>query len=186
MQRNIIWKGLNADTEENCAVSYMGDGIIIRSEISGWAAGQPVTVEYVIKLTVDWQVTEFTLTAQTGSDAAQCYAMKRDAAGNWSGMSGIEYPEYHGCDYIDISLTPLTNSLPVNGLKLENGEKKDITVVYIDVLENDVRTDRQRYTKLNPHRYRFENGFDSDNFTADIDVDENGMITNYPQLFIAL
>ena len=184
MQRNIIWKSIDGDTEENCAIHYRDNGITARSEISGWMHKQPLTVEYVVKLTMDWQVFDFSLTAQWGARAPQCYAMRRDSSGNWSGLSGVEYPEYSGCDYIDISLTPFTNSLPINGLKLNEGESRTIDVVYIDVLNNDLRRDEQRYSKLNRLRYRFENNSNyGDPFVAEIDVDENDFVTYYPELF---
>lgn len=180
MQKNIIWKGLDADTEENCAISYIGDGITVRSEISGWANRQPVSAEYVIKLDNEWTVLEFQVTVQIGNSPARCYAMRRDASGNWKGFSGIDYPEYFGCKYIDISLTPFTNTLPVNGLHLKEGETRDVDVVYMDVLENELRRERQHYTRMGRLKYRFAN---DNNFTADIDVDEDGFVTNYPELF---
>lgn len=183
MQKNIIWEGLDADTTENCAVNYLvGGGIVVRSEISGWINKKALTVEYIIKLDNKWHVLEFELTAQIGNKPANHYAMS-NKQGLWTDNSGKEYTEFKGCDYIDITLTPFTNSLPINGLLFSEGERHQIDVIYIDVMDNDMRKDRQRYTKLNNFKYRFENDFADQPFTADIDVDENGFVTFYPELF---
>lgn len=180
MQRTIVWKGLDVDTDETCAVNYHDNDITVRSEISGWADGKPLTVEYFIRLGKSWDVLQFEVTAQVGTQVNR-YAMHRDDSGKWRETGGEESPEFEGCDYIDISLTPLTNSLPINGLGLLEGTSKYTDVVYIDVLDNKLRRDRQQYTKLSRLKYKFVN--DGGDFTAEIDVDEQGFVTDYPNLF---
>lgn len=180
MQRNLVWKGLDADTTENCAVNFTGSGIVVRSEIMGWLEGSALTSEYYIKMDRQWQVQEFEIKTFLNGSITH-FRMSRDASGRWKDYHGREHPEFDGCRYIDISLTPLTNSLPVNGLYLQEGKTKQINVVYIDVQEGKVRQDRQQYTRLGRLKYRFKN--DNRNFTADIDVDEEGFVTYYPQLF---
>lgn len=142
---------------------------------------QALKVDYVIKLNNRWQVQEFEVTAQIGNKPTTLYTMKCDSSGRWFGRDGIENHNFNNCRYIDISLTPFTNTLPINGLSLKEGGSNDIDVLYIDIMEGEIRRDRQRYTKLGRLKYRFEN--DNGNFTADIDVDEEGFVTDYPELF---
>ena len=181
MQRNILWKGLDADTTENCYISFFSTSIIVHSEISGWINNKPVTVEYYIKLANNWEVQEFEVIAQRESYPVKKYAMKRESNGAWTDNKGVQLAKFSRCSYIDITLTPFTNSLPINNLKLNESERKEIHVVYIDIEEEKVRVDKQRYTRLNDHLYRFEN--DGGNFKAEITVDKDGFVTNYPQLF---
>ena len=42
-------------------------------------------------------------------------------------------------------------------------------------------TDRQIYTRLDEHRFRYEAADGS--FTAEIAIDEDGFVTEYPGLF---
>ena len=177
MQRSIVWKGLDADTHEVCLIHFHDGHITIHSEITGWAEGKPVSVEYYIKLNSNWNVTEFDVKAQTGL-AVKHYAMKYEK-GAWLD-NGSRKNKFDNCRFIDITLTPLTNSLPINNLPLNVGGTSEIEVVYIDVLERDIRVDKQWYTKLGEQKYRFKNSF---GFTADIDVDNQGFVTAYPQLF---
>ncbi len=181
MQKSIVWEGLDNDTEEHCAVNYLDKGIMVRSEIEGWA-GHKVAVyaEYTLKLDTAWNVLEFEIIFHL-ADNEHKYHMQRDAAGKWTDSDGKHRPEFDGCDHIDISLTPFTNTLPVNGLHFEEGQTREVDVLYIDVLENVLRRDTQKYTKTSQNTYRFEN--EGGNFIAEITVDDDGFVTFYPGLF---
>jgi hypothetical protein len=53
--------------------------------------------------------------------------------------------------------------------------------VSIDVDTLEVRPDRQRYTRLDTHRWRFDQV--DTGFTQDLDVDQHGLVIDYPTLF---
>ncbi|MDF2515648.1 MAG: hypothetical protein K0R59_944 [Sphingobacterium sp.] len=84
-------------------------------------------------------------------------------------------------EVIDISLTPFTNTLPINNLQLKIGDSKEIDIIYIDLINNQITPVRQRYTRTDFNEYLYEN-IVSD-FTVHIQVDENGLVLNYPGLF---
>src|SRR6266508_4306207 len=106
-----------------------------------------------------------------------------DGAGHWADDTGAELPGLAGCFDIDISVTPFTNSLPIRRLLLSPGVSADITVVYIDLPALTVQPEMQRYTRLagDIARYRFEAR--STGFTADLPVDADGLVQDYPGLF---
>jgi hypothetical protein len=82
---------------------------------------------------------------------------------------------------VDIVITPFTNTLPIRRLGLAVGESADIVTAWVDVPALDVIPDPQRYTRIQDRVYRFES-LDRD-FTADIEVDADGFVVNYPGLF---
>lgn len=82
---------------------------------------------------------------------------------------------------IDIALTPLTNSLPINRLTLAKNKAHITEVVYIDILEGTIRTAFQQYTKKSECVYNFQNVLND--FEATILVDKEGFVVHYPQLF---
>lgn len=180
MQKSILWEGIQNDTDEHCAVNFLDDAIMVRSEIEGWAHGIPVYADYTLRLDKLWNVLEFDIDFHV-RDTQHHYHLLRDEESNWTDASGKTYPEFKGCKYIDISLTPFTNSLPINGLFLPHGESAQIDLVYVDIIANEIRKDHQKYTKAGHHNYHFEN--DGGNFTADIHVDNDGFVTHYPELF---
>lgn len=180
MQKSIVWEGLANDTEEHCSVNYLDSGITIRSEIEGWAENKAVYVEYVLHLDKGWRAMQIEMDFHV-SDHQHSYHLKRDEHNNWTDNAGKEYPDLHGCDFVDISLTPFTNSLPVNALHLQEGDSAEFDLVYFDIIANEVRRDRQKYTKMPGKVYLFEN--DGSNFSAEITVNDDGFVTDYPQLF---
>lgn len=180
MQKSIVWEGLLNDTEEHCSVNYLDTGIIVRSEIDGWAARKAVYADYVLTLNLDWSVREIEIDFTTGSKQYS-YFFTRHASGQWTDREGTLYRQFNNCRFVDISLTPLTNTLPINGTTFTPGEPEQIEVIYFDILNNEVRRDVQRYTKTGNTQYHFEN--DAGNFSAEIEVDADGFVTRYPNLF---
>lgn len=94
---------------------------------------------------------------------------------------GEELNSVHGCVDVDIWPTPFTNSLPIRRLQLKEGERRQIEVVYIDGLELSTGKAVQAYTRTGRQSFRFESvGTD---FSAELTVDERGLVLEYPGLF---
>lgn len=100
---------------------------------------------------------------------------------HWVSDDGSVITEIDGALDVDISATPLSNSLPVHRLDLEVGESAEIVTAYIDVPALHVQADPQRYTRLAPHLYRYQS-LDSD-FTRDVVFDDDDFVLQYPGLF---
>ena len=180
MQKSIVWEGLTNDTEEHCAVNFLSEEIIVRSEIEGWASHKAVYAEYVLHLTRDWEALRAEINFNVG-DKQGSWHLECDGQSNWTDITGMAYPGLKGCRFLDISLTPFTNSLPINALQLSEGNSAEFDLVYFDIIENNIRRDRQKYTRLPGNVYRFENS--GGNFTADITVDGDGFVIGYPNFF---
>ncbi len=179
MQLSVLWKGLYYDTDEHCAINYHDESIMVHSEIEGWAKGKAVYAEYWLKLAKTWEVQEFEINANV-ADKQFSHALALDHNGHWKCKKNLPHFDFEGITFIDISLTPFTNTLPVNGLHLKESGSAEFDLIYIDVLANEVKKERQKYTRLSKHRYKFDN---LKGFTTDIDVDENGFVVDYPGLF---
>ncbi|MGV3460607.1 MAG: putative glycolipid-binding domain-containing protein [Flavobacterium sp.] len=176
---HICWKAIENDTIEDCRITATQAGYAIQSSISGKAEGKVVDADYEIATDSEWQVVSLSVQGRIGDVDYKAFMQNNN--GQWTDAEGNIYTEFDGFKYIDITLTPLTNTLPVNNLKLGDGESAEINVVYIDVLERKIYPDRQKYTKISDFRYKFENSGGA--FTADIEFDRNGFVTYYPQLF---
>ena len=183
MQKTIVWKGLQYDTEEHCNVNFLESGIVIRSEIEGWAGIIAVYAEYTLTVNLDWTVRKIEINFTIG-DQANAYSFVRHASGHWTDAAGRIQPEFGECRFVDISLTPFTNTLAIKGLAFIESPVLQVDVLYFDIMDNVVRTDAQIYSQIAPLHYRFENN--DGNFIADIDVDKDGFVTHYPNLFTML
>lgn len=83
---------------------------------------------------------------------------------------------------MDLAVTPFTNTLPIRRLGLRAGESADILAAYVSPPDMSVTASRQRYTCLEPGRlYRYRS-LDGD-FARDIEVDRDGLVVDYPDLF---
>ena len=108
-----------------------------------------------------------------------------DGAGHWRDGAGALRPDLEGAIDVDLPITPFTNTLPIRRLGLGAGESADLETVYI-VLAQGVApmavTDPQRYTCLEPRRrYRYA-ALDID-FVREIEVDADGLVVTYPEMF---
>lgn len=86
---------------------------------------------------------------------------------------------------VDITATPLTNTLPIRRLSLKPGESADIKVAYVTIPDLSVTPDEQRYTRLDERtdrgRYRFEQL--GTGFTAILQLDAERLVEHYSELF---
>jgi uncharacterized protein len=93
-----------------------------------------------------------------------------------------------GCLDVDISVTPFTNTLPIRRLALQPSSTATLSMAYIEIPQMHVKVTEQRYTCLevtpSGGKYRFESlehGVAS--FSADLPVDQEGLVLDYPGLF---
>ncbi len=153
----------------------------LKWENEAWTATGAVgreRVQYVIRISPTWHVRQFLLFRDLEEPDLW---LGTDGNGRWGEMNGDHRPELDGCVDIDLPCTPFTNTLPIRRLPLHVGDTADIRVAYVDVETLAVRPDRQRYTRLGTHRWRFEQS--ATGFIQDFDVDPYGLVLDYPTLF---
>ncbi len=166
------WHTWDGDDEETLSLVW---------ENEGWTASGTVSrerVQYVLRLSPLWHVRQFILFRDM--DEPDLW-LATDGGGRWGEMNGAHRQELDGCFDIDLPITPFTNTLPIRRLPLQVGHTADITVAYIDVETLDVRPDHQRYTRLDTHRWCFTQL--ADGWSQEFDVDEHGLVLDYPTLF---
>jgi hypothetical protein len=179
MQTNILWTGREYYSLENCLLTRTDLASKANSVIIGMHHDNLYRVEYLIKTNENWETTFLELKTQV-SDKLETLRYESDGKGNWTNNRKTIY-EFSGCIDIDISLTPFTNTLPVNRLKLAINESQEISVLYLDILEQQVKRIRQKYTRLSETEYKFQNV--TNDFEAIITIDELGLVVDYPELF---
>jgi hypothetical protein len=82
-------------------------------------------------------------------------------------------------DFVDLGFSPLTNTLPIvrDGLH-RGGAPRDYVMALVDVPSLEVSMSDQRYEPLGPNAVRFRSG----DFTADLELDDEGFVVRYPGL----
>jgi uncharacterized protein len=155
------------------------DGVVVGEE-----GGTCFRARYVIRCDQHWRTRELILDPLDGSDPLH---LSSDGEGDWRDASESALPELRGCIDVDLSVTPFTNTLPIRRLDLREWESSDIAVVYVNVPVMELGTSRQTYTCLErgpgSGLYRYEDRGIFQGFTADLPVDENGLVLDYPGIF---
>jgi hypothetical protein len=142
---------------------------------------------YRLETDAKWRVREVNLALQIGGATQQekAITLTADGKGRWR-IDGVKAPHLEGCVDVDIQITPLTNTLPIRRLGLTEGERSEIRVAYLPVPGLHPRPADQRYTCLKAlgppgGLFRYEGLFRG--FTADLPVDSNGFVVDYPETF---
>ncbi len=120
--------------------------------------------------------------------------LRRDSEGVWSmvadedGNVGLPAPGgdaalLSGALDCDLELSPVTNTMPIlrNGL-LHGGRPIELTMAWVSVPALAVHADGQRYRHVSSAADRHVIGFDAvdGSFAADITVDADGVVIDYP------
>ena len=165
----LHWVG--GDSSETADVSMSADGCHVDGLIDGAAE-----TRYAIDTDAGWATR--TVRVATATTSLVLFA---DGRGHWTEGDGRVLDRLSGAIDVDITATPLTNTLPIWRLGLRVGESADVLTAYIDVPELTVVADPQRYTRLDERSYRFES--QGGDFARDITIDDAGFVVDYPGLF---
>jgi uncharacterized protein len=152
-------------------------GFEARGTVAAVLEDKPLKASYLVETDSAWR-TRRVRVELIGGGVLEILA---DGAGRWRRADGTALPDLDGCLDPDISMTPFTNTVAIRRLGCEVGQAAGIKVAYILVPELSLRAAPQRYTHLSQQLWRFD-GLDID-FSADITVDEDGFVVEYPGLF---
>jgi hypothetical protein len=108
--------------------------------------------------------------------------LRSDGRGRWRDGEGRVLDELDGCVDVDIWPTPFTNSFPIRREPLSVGERREFRMAWVFAPALTVRPQPQAYTRLADRLYLFEN-LDGSGFTAELAVDEDDLVLDYPDLF---
>jgi hypothetical protein len=149
--------------------SWVTARLDVQTEGGGWARSARLELA-----AGRWRITA---TEQGDLDAALAAAGHARA-----GLPGIEDPDQlYGAFDVDLGGSPLTNSLPIRRLELlkaETGVAHRLTVAWVLIPSLEVVQADQIYTPLGDHRIRYA----SETFSADLTIDDEGFVNEYPGL----
>jgi len=176
MSVDLAWTALQWPGLEHVIASFTDSGFQADSQLVT-AEDDPFRAGYELLCDAAWRVRGLTVRV-TSSAGPRTLTLSVTSDGHWT-VNGQARPDLDGCVDLDINRTPLTNTLPIRRLSWSPQVAVDLDVAYVSVPELDVRPVKQQYTQLEPDRYRYESG----DFRADLPVDQNGLVVDYPGLW---
>lgn len=182
MNRQAVWSRSDAPGMEHLTLIVRRAGAAADGLVLGVEENAAFRLRYTVGCDPRWRVRRVEVNLSGGGRGL---SLSADGRGRWFDESGAPVPALDGCVDVDITATPLTNTLPIRRLALKPGESADIRVAYVTTPDLRVAPDEQRYTCLETDagggRYRFEQI--GTGFTAVIRVDADGLVEDYPGLF---
>jgi hypothetical protein len=141
----------------------------------------PFRLVYRLRWNTEWQLHSAELSVAT-ERFFHSIALQTDGEGRWRNGIGQRLAELDGCLDIDIWPTPFTNSFPIRRRPLAVGERQEFRMAWVFGPDLTVRPQPQGYTRLAERLYLFES-LDGSGFKAELPVDEDGIVLDYPGLF---
>lgn len=199
LPRALLWRRTDTTGTELALVDDRR-GLVARGFVT---AADPIPHVCRYELTTDqtWATVRLEVTAE-GAGWLRTARLER-AAGRWrvttaeqgnldsvlraaghppTGLPGTEEPDRLSAALdIDLGRSPLTNTLPIRRLGLTSapaGTARAIVAAWVLVPSLRVLPSDQEYTVLDGGRVRYS----SAGFTADLTVDADGYVTDYPGL----
>jgi uncharacterized protein len=182
VRRDVMWWAWDGPGLGHLCLMVGEDGIVADGMVIGVTEGRPFRLAYEVRCDVGWQVRAMRIGVPGEPPGVHVLS---NGEGNWTTPDGRSVPHLEGCTDVDISVTPFTNTLPIRRLGLAPVESAEVSVAYIEGTELQAWPEPQRYTCLEKGDrgglYRFlslDGGF-----TADLLVDGDGLVLDYPGLF---
>ncbi|MFZ5791403.1 MAG: putative glycolipid-binding domain-containing protein [Pseudomonadota bacterium] len=183
-ERSYFWASWEGPGLEQMRLRLDATESVAHGLVMGVADGLPFRLHYKIKWGADWHTRKVVLELHTLQGVREL-SLKSDGRGHWRDEHGDPLPELDSCLDVDISVTPFTNTLPVRRLDLEPGRSAELRVVYIAVPALTAKPAEQRYRcrerKSGRQLVTYE-GL-STGFKADLELDADGLVIDYPGIF---
>jgi len=188
----LSWRGPDPERFDSASVTLRPASL----RALGSSMTASYALDYRLETGPDWVTTELSVRAR-GDGWWTSLVLRRSARGEWSavwngeGMGSLptELPDLESAQDCDLSLCPLTNTMPILRHDLVGAshrgdeEAHDLLMAWVSVPDLAVTRSEQRYAVGDPidEGGAFV-GFSSPGFKTSIEVDADGLVVNYPGL----
>lgn len=175
-KRAVVWKNLLLSGTDYCALWHTAEGRILKGTMAGVLKDhRPMLANYEIYCDENWLTHRVQMERTIGSDV-KTLSLSVESRGVWRNAAR-EIRQIHGCDDIDLAVTPATNTLPIRRLNLQIGSSESVIAAWVKFPDLTLQPLSQRYTRLTKDTYRYES---NNGFSAEIVVDDLGLVVTYP------
>ncbi|HYF11737.1 MAG TPA: putative glycolipid-binding domain-containing protein [Actinomycetota bacterium] len=177
--RSILWRGTDPFSAELLAVSERDDGWeLLGTAVVALPEGG-VVVRYSVALDDAWRSRRVDVELSGAREAT--LRMAADGNGSWT-IDGRPAGGLDGCIDVDLGVSPATNTLPIRRLRPDIGETVTTRVAWVRFPELTVEPDDQTYERTGERTWTFR----SDDFRAELEVDEEALVVTYADLWSAV
>lgn len=175
----LFWRRTDVTGLERLTLSVSTDVVSAESTVICVEDGG-FRLDHRWRLTPDWRAVS--LDAERWGPTGCTRLTLARADGSWI-VDGVRRADLDGAEEPDLSVTPFCNTLPIRRMPAAAGESFTLDTCFVDGATLAVSRSRQRYDWLGPDRLRYVDLGLSTGFTADLQVDDRGLVLRYEHLF---
>ena len=174
-----VWSRLDCPGHEVFRLDSTTAGWTLSGVAIGLAEHGSYAMEYKVHCDPSWRGVDVAITGWSDRKRVDISLARVDHAG-WL-MDGAECPELAGCTDIDLSFSPSTNTSAIRRLDLAIGQSGVTSAAWLTFPALRLERLDQEYQRTAKNVYRYSAPELA--FTADLEVDEHGVVVSYPGLW---
>jgi uncharacterized protein len=174
----ILWRRLDAAGHESFRMYGDDDGWYLDGAAIFMHEGLPARLDYLVECTTDWITSYIHVDGWVGDEIIEI-EIEANERSVWR-LNGEEIKIVEGCQDIDLNFSPATNMLPMRRLDLKVSERKKVRAAWLKFPSFELEPLDQTYTRINATTVKYES---STGFTADLTINEEAIVTEYPGLW---
>jgi uncharacterized protein len=177
--RSAIWRRLDAAGMDSCHIFPCVDGWRIHGAAVFADGGKIANLSYSLRCAKDWSSKSAQVNGWAGTRQISL-KLKKTAQEAWFANGTLLEGMSELLD-IDLGFTPASNTNAIRRLGLEVGAETETTAVWLDTESWSVKPLKQIYRRLSLTKYSYSSPLH--NYNAVLDVDDFGIVVNYPGLW---
>jgi hypothetical protein len=178
--QSILWRGIYLPGHEASRFFQRDNNWHLEGTAVFSHKGEPCRLTYRVLCDAQWHTVSGQVSGWLGNETVQ-YDISVDADLNWL-LNGNERPAVAGCIDLDLNFSPSTNLLPIRRLNLSVGQEAEVKAAWLRFPSFELERLSQTYRRTRKLTYRYES---TTGFAADLEVNTEGFVTNYPGLWQA-
>src|SRR5215510_4241532 len=176
LSRVVLWRSVDGNSMDHVGLWRTAKGYLLKGVVVGMLEdSQPILAKYEVYCDDHWRTERVEVERQIGKDSRHS-SLAVEGPGLWRDHTG-SLLSLSECIDVDLEITPATNTLPIRRMKLEIGDSRQVTAAWVRTRDLSVQPLSQVYTRIDDRRYRYES---STGFSAEITVDDLGLVVTYP------
>lgn len=178
----ILWRWMDRPGHEAARLAQAGGEWHLAGTSVFAHEGAPCRLDYRIVCDAEWRTVRARVDGWVGARSIE-YEIEVDGEGRWR-LNGEVVPGVEGCVDIDLNFSPSTNLLPIRRLRLEIGGEGAVSAAWLRFPSFALERLDQSYRRTGELTYRYESA--GGEFVRDIEVNEAGLVTRYPDFWEAV
>ena len=175
-ETTLLWRRLDHPGFEHFRLAGDAGGPRLKGVVISKPSDTPLRVDYDIECSANWQTRQVLIAMEHGIHSERLN-LTCDIQRQWR-REGVHVAALDGCEDLDLSVSPSTNTLPIRRLGLAIGERRAVTAAWIRFPQLVIEPLEQVYERLGDRLYRYSSAGGA--FTSELLVDQFGLVMSYP------